>query len=215
MVNVSDLTSYLVCPRLCYFRMRFGGKTTEMNALKEIYLSLRKGYDMEWAKERFLEYGGDIETFESAKKTFKLSSELEKLKPLDWEVKLISERYGLKGILDEVVDFNSKPYPLVLSKRYSGVRFRDKIKVTAFCMLLSERDLRCESGFVYYCGDGVLKRVNVGRKERYYTLKLIEKVRRVEKGYLPEKGRANCDLCEFKEVCNSQPVSLWDKLRGV
>ena len=63
MINVSDLTGYLTCPRLCYFRMRFGTKLNEMNAVREIYLSLRKGYDLTWAENRFLELGGDKEVF--------------------------------------------------------------------------------------------------------------------------------------------------------
>jgi len=215
MINVSDLTSYLVCPRLCYFRERFESSLNEMNAAREIYLSLRKGYDFEWARERFVEFGGDVEIFNLANSKFKFSRELENLKPVDWELKLKSERYRLKGILDELVEFRSNLYPLILSLRKSGdVRFRERIKVSAFCILLREMDLECNRGYVYYCYDGEIKTVDVGRRERYYVLKLIEKVERVKKGFLPERGRnVRCEFCEYFEVCSSSKSTFWDRFK--
>ena len=214
MINVSDLTGYLTCPRLCYFRMRFGTELNEMNAVREIYLSLRKGYDLTWAENRFLELGGDKEVFKRAKVNFEFLNELEILKPVDWEVKLESERYRLRGILDELVEFRSNFHPLILSLKspQKDVRFKERIKVSAFCMLLKERDVNCDYGFVYYCYDGVLRRVDVGRRERYYVLKLVEKVERIKKGFMPEKGKnAKCEFCEYGEVCQSKPSTFQEK----
>ncbi len=214
MINVSDLTSYLTCPRLCYFRMRFGTKLNEMNAVREIYLSLRKGYDLEWAENRFLELGGDEEVFDKAKGNFKFLKEIEILKPVDWEIKLESERYRFRGILDELVEFQSKPHPLVLSLKSpkKDVKFKDRIKISAFCMLLKENGVECNRGFVYYCYDGVVRRVDVGRRERYYVLKLVEKVERIKKGFMPEKGKnVRCEFCEYRDVCQSKPSTFQEK----
>ncbi len=211
MIYVSDLMNYLKCPRLCYFRSKFSSKLNEANAVKEIYLSLRKGYDLEWARSRFLELGGDEETFNVAKSKFKFSQDLKELKPIDWEVKLESERYRLRGILDELVDFKGLK-PLVLSlKGGKDVRFREKIKIASFCLLLRDRGVEVNEGFVYYCYDGSLRRVGVGGKERYYTLKLVEKVERVKKGFLPEKGKVNCDLCEYREACESKGSTFFER----
>jgi|Deesub1362A_J573_1020465.scaffolds.fasta_scaffold00067_68 CRISPR-associated exonuclease Cas4 len=56
MLRVSDLTSYLVCPRLCYFCLRFGEDiVTEKRAAKEIYLVIRKGFGIDWAERRYIE----------------------------------------------------------------------------------------------------------------------------------------------------------------
>lgn len=213
MIYVSDLINYLLCPRLCYFRSRFEGRVGEMNAVREIYLSLRKGYGLDWAKRRFLELGGDESTFNSARSNFVLSKDLEFLKPVDWEIKLESKNYKLKGILDELVEFRSNFHPLVLSLRCPrNVRFKDRIKVSAFCLLLKEMDLNCNFGFVYYCYDGELKRVDIGRKERYYTLKLVEKVERVKNGFLPDvKNKEFCKSCEHFEVCQSKKSTFWEK----
>lgn len=212
MIYVSDLMNYLKCPRLCYFRSKFKSKLNEMNAVREIYFSLRKGYDFEWARNRFLELGGDERTFEKAKSNFKYSSKLESLSPIEWEIKLESERYKLKGILDELVEFKGL-YPLILSLKSSeSVRFREKIRIASFCLLLKERGIETDCGFVYYCYEGQLKRVEIGRRERYYTMKLIEKVERVKKGFIPEKGRnVKCDLCEYKEVCESKRSTFLEK----
>lgn len=175
-------------------------------------MSLRKGYDLEWAKSRFLELGGDKETFDKARSKFKLSADLKELSPVDWEIKLESEKYRLRGILDELVDFNGLK-PLVLSLSGSdSVKFRDKIRVTAFCLLLKERGVEVDRGFVYFCYEGKLKEINVGRRERYYTLKLIEKVERVKKGFLPEKNKnAKCDFCEYKEVCETKRSTFLER----
>jgi len=209
--NVSEIASYVICPRLCYFRLRDKPKPMEINAVKEIYLSLRKGFDLSWAEKRFEELYGEIETFKKALSDFKEIDDLGFLKPLDWELKLTSEKYRLKGILDELVEFKGKAHPLVLSLRSpkDDVWFKDKIRISAFCMLLGEKGLDCNSGFVYYCYSGDVKRVEVSRRDRYYVLKLVERVLRLKKGFLPEKPkRAKCDDCVYKEVCDSKPSTF-------
>ncbi|WP_457549958.1 CRISPR-associated protein Cas4 [Archaeoglobus sp.] len=213
MIKVSDLTSYLTCPKLFYFRMRFGAKLNEMNAVREIYLSLRKGYDLTWAENRFLEMGGNKDIFDKAKERFKFLEELDILNPVDWEIRLESKKYRLKGLLDELVEFRSKLYPLVLSLKSSkNVKFKDKIKISAFCILLEDVGIDCSYGFVYYCYDGAVKRVDIGKKERYYVLKLIEKVERIKKGFVPEaREKPMCKYCEFFESCRVSHTSFEEK----
>jgi len=213
-VNVSELASYVICPRLCYFRMRDNPSIGEINAVREIYLSLRKGLDLDWAEKRFEELDGFKEVFEKALLDFKLSRDLEDLKPLDWEVKLSSDRLKLKGILDELVEFNGKVYPLVIALRSpkEDVWFKDRVRISAFCMLLGENGLDCKRGFVHYCYSGELRRIEIGRKERYYVLKLVERVLRLKKGFLPEKPKkAKCDGCVYREVCESKPSTFASK----
>jgi len=71
-VNVSEISTYSVCPRLRYFRMRDKAKPIELNAAKEIYLNKRKGFDESWALERFSQIFGDENIFKSALRKFKL-----------------------------------------------------------------------------------------------------------------------------------------------
>jgi CRISPR-associated exonuclease Cas4 len=210
--NVSEIASYVVCPRLCYFRMRDKIYPTEIHAVREIYLSKRKGFNESWAFERFKElFESDLDIFDNALKKFKFSEELSKLNPIDWEIKLKSEKLKLKGILDELVDFNGYKLPLVVSLRSPSkdVWFKDRIKITAFCMLLKHNGLECSRGYVYYCFDGQLRKVSVERKDKYYVLKLIERVLRLKNGFVPEKPKkAKCDGCRYKEVCDNKPSTF-------
>ncbi len=214
-VNVSEITTYLVCPRLCYFRMRYKAKPTELNAAKEIYLSKRKGFDESWALERFSQIFGDEEIFRKTLRKFKFSYSLEHLKPVDWEIKLKSERIRLIGILDELVEVENRKFPLILSLKSpnEGVWFKDRIKISAFCMLLKQNGLDCSRGFVYHCFDGKLRAVEVGRREKYYVLKLVERVLRLKKGFIPERTRNTkiCANCEYKDVCESKPSTFASK----
>ncbi len=213
--NVSEISAYVVCPRLCYFRMRDKIKPTELNAVKEIYLSRRKGFDESWAFERFSQMFDDEELFRRASENFKFDRSLERLKPVDWEIRLKSEKIRLRGILDELVEYGDRRFPLVLSLRSpkDDVWFRDRIKLAAFCMLLKANGVNCERGFVYHCFDGKLRAVEIGRKDRYYVLKLIERVLRLKKGFVPEKTRNTkiCEKCDYVEACSSKPSTFASK----
>lgn len=43
MINVSEIVSYLKCPRLAYFRSKFGSKLNEMNAVRENIFEFEEG----------------------------------------------------------------------------------------------------------------------------------------------------------------------------
>ena len=212
--SVSEVASYAYCPRLCYFRQKFGEKPGKLNAAKEIYLSLRKGLDLEWARNRFLSFGGDAEIFDDVKA--KLSSGVldlvANLKPIDWEISLYSKKYRLKGVIDEIVyDSGLKPIVISLRAPKEGVWFRDSIKIASQVMLLNDSDFAREiakgeirSGFVCYCLDRVLKKVEVNRKLKFHVIKLVERVLRLRKGFIPERivGK-RCLNCAYRDSCDS------------
>jgi len=75
MIKLSHLTSYITCPRLCYFRIHaYEESFTEFAAVREIYLSMRQGFDLDWARERAkaLHEAFDEGIFESAANKFVL-----------------------------------------------------------------------------------------------------------------------------------------------
>ncbi len=212
MLRVSDLTSYLICPRLCYFRLRFGeDAVTEKKAAREIYLAIRKGFGIEWAERRYAELYGEAEVFEKAKQSFTLSQELESLVPVEWEVSLKSDRLNLSGVVDEVVEEKGKLSPLIISLRAPdrGVWYADRIKIASLKMLGKDAGFDFNGGFVYYCYDGELRHVETTRKDIYSTLRIVEKVRRLEKGFIPEKVRGKyCKVCSFRDRCDAQPSTF-------
>lgn len=199
--RVSDLTSYLYCPRLCYYRNRFGEKAVnEMHAARDIYISRRMRMDDSFALQKFVSYYGEknSEVFSNALKKFVYNPILDELNAIDWEVLLKSERFRLKGLLDELVKANSK-IPLVLSLKApeNDVWFRDRIKLAAFCMLLNTSE-----GYVYHCYDGELRRIEIGRRDKRNVLKLIERVLKIKDGFIPEKtDDKKCEKCLYHERC--------------
>jgi CRISPR-associated exonuclease Cas4 len=214
--RVSDLTSYIYCPRLCYYRLKSDEPINEMHAAREIYLSRRKGMDDEWAFERLANlYKEHVDItdikdiFLDALKKFRYNPVLDELDVIEWEIALESEKLRLKGSLDEIVAFKGERYPLVLSLKApeKDVWFRDRIRITAFCMLLS--DIKQNAGFVYHCFDGELRKIDIGRRERYHVLKLVERVLRLKKGFIPEKvDDAKCKRCIYSETCKNEPSTF-------
>lgn len=215
-VRVSDITNYLYCPRVCYFRDRFEDscsmKICEMHVMRELYHSKRAELGVEWAKEKFINYFGEESSdfFLSVSKKFVYNPQLDKLKRIDWEVLFSSEKFRLKGILDEIVIGKSgRNVPLILSLKVpetpGDIWFKDKIKLTAFSMLLDG----VSEGYVYHCLDGVIRHSQIGRKDRRNVLKLVEKVIAIKKGFIPSISRKKndgkrCDNCNLREECNAE-----------
>lgn len=212
MIKLSHITSYLTCPRLAYYRMRFGEKSfTEKHAVKEIYHSLRMGFGVEWARERAKALNESFceETFNRALKNFKLSKELEEMKPVDWDVVYNSEELGVSLTIDEVVEFKEKRFPLfvALSAPKSGVWFQDLIKAGVTALVA-----RFERSLIYYSYSGEVRVVEANFGIKRKSLKLIERLRMVEKGFLPERNEGEyCRFCGFFEDCKRTPETFASK----
>ncbi|AEA47509.1 Dna2/Cas4 domain-containing protein [Archaeoglobus veneficus] len=214
LVRVSDITGYIYCPRVCYFRLKHGGQdVNELHAAKEIYSSRRSGFDDNWAKEKFVGLYGEenLDVFDKALKNFVFNPMLDEFEQMENDIVLESPRLRLKGKLDEMVRFRGKNYPLVLALRSpeDGVWYRDRIKIAAFCMLLGDAGIEVSMGFVYHCFDGEIKRVEVRRKDRYAVMKLVERVAKLVKGFMPEGvNDSKCTRCPYSEECQSEPVTF-------
>jgi len=199
MIRVSDLTNFLRCPRLSYFRMNNPVEIpTELKAAKEIFLSLRKGFDYEWAFNRFnILYPDSKEIFISASSKFVFSDELEKLTPKEWEVHLYSDKLNLKGVLDEL---HERSFLLVsLRMPESGIAFRDKIKIGAYSLLS-----KLDNAYIYYCYDGKLVNYRVGRRDKYNAIRVLEKVKKISRGVIPERKEIEyCSRCEYTDLCSN------------
>ncbi|HID42289.1 MAG TPA: Dna2/Cas4 domain-containing protein [Archaeoglobaceae archaeon] len=208
-VRVSDLTSYIYCPRVCYYRLRFGEEfVNEMHAARDIYISKRLNMGEKWAFEKFINYYGkeNSRVFLNALKKFVYNPALESLNGVEWEIILQSEKFRLKGSIDELVEENEVKIPLVLSSNApeEGIWFKDRIRLTAYCMLVG-----ANKGYVYHCFDGELRFTEVDRRDRRQVLKLVERVARIKNGFIPDKQNEDrCKKCHFNERC-SESVSTF------
>lgn len=213
--RVSDLTSYLYCPRLCYYRNRFEEDyVSEMHAARDLYISLRMDLDKDWAYKKFVSYFGQKHEslFKKAAQKFTYCSTIQEIEGVDWDVLLQSEDYRLRGKVDEVVRIDKDKVPLTLSLNSpeKDVWFRDRIKLTAFCMMLETT-----IGYVYYCYDGELKQMEVKRKDKRNVLKLVERVLNIKKGFIPEKrDNKKCEKCVYQQRCEDKRFTFAQRFFG-
>ncbi len=187
---------------------------SEMHAARDLYISLRMDLNKDWACKKFLSYFGQKHKplFDQTAQRFVYSPTLQEVEGVDWDVLLQSEDYRLKGKVDEVVRNGKDKTPLILSlsSPEKDVWFRDRIKLTAFCMMLDS-----PAGYVYYCYDGELKQREVERKDKRNVLKLVERVLNIKKGFIPEKkDDKKCQKCLFRQRCKDQRLTLAQRFFG-
>ncbi|WP_456370815.1 hypothetical protein [Geoglobus sp.] len=205
MLKVGDITSFLACPRLAYFRIHHPKDLpSEYHAAREIFLSLRKGYGYEWAYERFSALYPDSEdVFRSAASKFRYSPDLERVTPREWEVFFESEKLGIRGVVDEVTE-DGKFVVLMLRKNSETFTFRERMRLSAISVISG-----MDEGYAYYAYDGVLRAYMVSRRDRYNLLRILEKLKRVERGFMPERRESErCNSCEYSESCEARPSTF-------
>ncbi|WP_202320576.1 PD-(D/E)XK nuclease family protein [Archaeoglobus neptunius] len=209
MIGLSHVVSYLTCPRLCYYRIHFGENVfAEIHAVREIYFSFRQGFDLEWAESRTrsLYENFDEGVFRRAAEKFVYIDH--GLRTVDFDVYVRSEKLGVGMVVDEIVRDGERDVPLFISLNppEKGVWLRDVIKA-GFAALIGFDGAR-----IYYAYSGDLRSAETGYGTKRRVLKLIERVKMVERGFLPEKRESKyCDLCNFKEECHSKPETFASK----
>jgi len=210
MIRLGHLTSYLTCPRLCYYRMHFGDSSfSEFSAAREIYLSSRQGFDLEWAKKRakalYSNYNEEI--FDEVARKF-VSPQFT-WKSIDFDVAIKNDGIGIVVSIEELVEFENEATPLFLALNppEEGVWLKELIKAGAAGIAGGFR-----RALFYYAYSGELREVEVTFSVKRRTLKLIERVKMVQKGFLPERREGEyCKHCSFKEECESKPETFASK----
>lgn len=189
---------------------------SEMHAARDLYISLRNDLDRDWAHKKFITYFGQKyeALFNKAAQKFTYCSALQEIEGVDWDVLLQSENYRLRGLADELVRIDKDKVPLILSLHspQEDVWFRDRIKLSAFSMMLDS-----SRGYVYYCYDGQLKQVEVQRKDKRNVLNLIERVLKIKKGFIPEKRDDNdkkCEKCVYQQRCDDKRFTFAQRFFG-
>ena len=210
MIKLSHLTSYVTCPRLCYFRIHAGEESfTEFNAAREIYLSLRQGFDLEWAKmrARALHEAFDESIFDSAAGKFVYPRI--NCKSVEVDAVLKSEKLDLLVSVEEIVECNGERIPLFLSLTppEKGVWMKDMIKAGAAALAGNY-----SNALIYYAYTGDIRIVEATFNLKRRVIKLIERVKFVKRGFLPERRESGyCDYCSFREECESRAETFASK----
>ncbi|MDK2795630.1 MAG: CRISPR-associated exonuclease Cas4 [Archaeoglobaceae archaeon] len=212
MIRLSHITSYLTCPRLAYYRYHFGEEIfSERQAVREIYLSLRRGLGTDWAKQRILATNKNFkdEIFERALNKFVFSKVLEDLRCLDWDVVFTSEDLGVSLLVDEIVEFREERFPLFVSLNApkEGVWLPDQIRAGVSALITN-----LNRTIIYYAYSGEIRVVDASIGVRRRALKLIERLKMIKNGFMPKRNETNyCKLCSFAEDCKQTPETFASK----
>ncbi|AAB89076.1 PD-(D/E)XK nuclease family protein [Archaeoglobus fulgidus] len=210
MIKLSYLTSYITCPRLCYFRVHVGEKRfTELTAVREIYLSLKQGFDLDWAKKRAKALHGafDEEAFRSAANKF-IFPQID-CKSVEVDATIKSKSLGLLVSVDEIVECDGELLPLFLGLNppENGVWFKDMVKAGAAALAGNY-----SKALIYYGYTGDLRPVEVTFSLKKKVIKLIERVKLIQRGFLPERKESRyCNYCSFSEDCKSRAETFASK----
>jgi CRISPR-associated exonuclease Cas4 len=233
LVRISELSIYLRCPRQVYFQA-MGHSVWEKTdrsyrlLLRELalYLSaMEPGTDIEiWLEnslrdaERELPiiYPGEIDLNDLRKAADELemlipeikecyAPWLDKILPSKVEVDLRSERLGLTGRLDRLVE-KDHLIPSIIkagAPPNQGVWRSDRIRLAGYAILLEDAlGDRIEEGLVEYPNAGVIRQVKIRSIDRSRVLRIRDRIRQINDGRLPDRPKnAPCDKCNLLKKC--------------
>ncbi len=138
------------------------------------------------------------------------------LKVIDTNISLVSERLGLAGVSDRLVELGGRRVPSVIKTGNlprHGVWRSDRVQLAAHVLLLEEAwGERVEGGFVEYAAFGEVREAVIKYQDRRAVLHVRNKIRKIQKGVLPERpADAPCKGCNFRETCEVKPTTLASK----
>src|SRR5659263_681891 len=211
MIKVSDITTYLKCPRMCYFMNRGHDLINEVSSgyLERIIL-----------KELALTY--DYAVKSNDKLSF-LKTELERisneirviypneLKSVDEfvcnEPILCSTKSELTGCPYRMAKINDTFIPSVIKTGKmpeNGVWQGARLQLTAYSILVEEKyNSIIEKGFVEYARWGIVRPVVIKRNERRKVLQVKERIKKIQEGFMPERpDDSPCQYCGFVGICD-------------
>ncbi|MBE2181781.1 MAG: CRISPR-associated protein Cas4 [Anaerolineae bacterium] len=185
LVTVTLLKQYIYCPRVVYYETCTPGirpRTYKMQAGSEAH---------------------DRERERAARRTLTAYQISEGERHFD--VRIISRRLGLSGMIDEIV---LTPHEaIVIDYKLTG-RARDNhlIQIGAYGMMVEEAfNLPVQRGYIYLIDLHRFESVPIDgplRNSVLETLKSMDRIRLYEYMPPPVESRFKCESCEFRRFCN-------------
>jgi len=226
LVRISDLATYLRCPRLVYFDS-MGSLHRDLSSsnllLRELVLSITEPDDLEEQLNRALErlrfdlpaiYGERMDA-EQAFEEVKIlvpgivqgySSVLGRIVPCEADVDLRSERLGLTGRVDRLAPGSTPSIIRTGSAPEEGVWKKDRLQMAGYSLLLGEKlGLMVDSGMVEYPRSGVVREVAIRSVDRGRALRIRDRIRMIKEGQLPDRPQeAGCERCDLRDECGTK-----------
>jgi CRISPR-associated exonuclease Cas4 len=122
-----------------------------------------------------------------------------------FHVNLTSERLGLTGRVDMILETPEAVYPLDFKETTEGIRQSHKLQLCAYGLMLEENMGRpAPFGFVYLIPSDKVVKVAFDEALRRQTIETVNEIRRFiaeERMPDPTPLRAKCVECEFRNYC--------------
>jgi len=184
-LTVTDVKQYVYCPRIPYYKYVLpvrSKKTYPMARGKAVQAAVEA---LE-ARRGFRRYG-----LVEGKRHFGLA--------------LRSERLGLNGRLDLMIETPDGGHPVDFKDSLGPVRHNHRIQLGAYALLVEDAlGIRAPAGFVYRIPDKDLVAVEIRPQDRTAAEAAVAAVRRcVETEVMPDPTpvRNRCSACEFRNYC--------------
>jgi len=185
LVAITLLKQYIYCPRVVYYETCTPGirpRTYKMQAGSEAH---------------------DRERERAARRTLTAYQISEGERHFD--VRIISRRLGLSGLIDEVV-LTAHEAMVIDYKMTDRARSNHLIQIGAYGMMVEEAfNLPVQRGYIYLIDLHRFESVQIDeplRNSVFETLKNIDRIRLYEYMPPPVGQLSKCESCEFRRFCN-------------
>ncbi|MBI1884779.1 MAG: CRISPR-associated protein Cas4 [Chloroflexi bacterium] len=186
MLTVSDVKQYPYCPRIVYYTYLL-----PLRARPTTYKML----------EGKLEHERTTELEE--RRSLRAYGLTEGVRHLD--VALTSERLGLRGRLDMIIEALSEVIPVDFKNSEGRVGLNHKYQLTAYALLVEEAWRRpVRRGFIYLVPQKRAQEVRISSNMRGWVHKALREIRDTlarEATPAPTRVRSRCTDCEFRNLC--------------
>ena len=120
------------------------------------------------------------------------------------QVEVSSEKEKVRGKIDIVEERKNRIYPVEFKKGTTSNWINNKLQLCAQAICLEEQvGIKVEFGFLWFIDSHQRKQVQIDKKLRTKTQRVIRKARQVlRSGFLPDKvADSRCDGCSMRRVC--------------
>ena len=133
----------------------------------------------------------------------------------EYDVKVRSERLGVRGTIDRFC--TEKPYISIVRSSEApeaGIYQTDRIRAACLIAAANETlNTKTEEALIEYVPSGVTRTCVPQPRDRRLMMRAITAAQRVDAGILPKKPRdAPCETCELKDYCTTQPTPLSERI---
>jgi len=185
MLTVSDIKQFVYCPRILYYRHVLPMPyvpTPKMIAGRTIHSQMSKREHRRTTKRYQLAAGNRL-----------------------FNQSFVSERLGLIGKLDMLIEDGGNYYPVEYKYSYGEPQLHHRYQLFAYALLVEENlQSVIRRGYVYMLASESVFQIDISESQKLFTKKVITRMNRIislQEMPAPTPHRERCPNCEFRLYC--------------